>query len=238
MMSTPTPNAIMMELSSMGSEQNKKVLAKHGAREPFFGVKVGDMKKIVKRIKKNHEISLELYATGNYDAMYLAGLIADETRISRADLNRWAKESYAGISEYTVPWVASESPHGWELALEWIESDKANMAAAGWSSLSNWVALRPDAELDQTKLGHLLDRVKQEVHSAPNRVRYAMNCYVIAAGSYVSALTSKAKEIAKAVGPITVEMGATSCTVPSAFDYILKIENMGRIGKKKKQARC
>ncbi len=59
----------------MGSEQTKKVFMRHGAREPFFGVKVGDMKKIVKRVKKNHELSLALYDTGNGDAMYLAGLM-------------------------------------------------------------------------------------------------------------------------------------------------------------------
>ena len=42
---------LMKELEAMGSEQTKKVLMKHGAREPFFGVKVGDLKKIVKNLK-------------------------------------------------------------------------------------------------------------------------------------------------------------------------------------------
>ena len=54
----------------------------HGAKEPFFGVKVGDLKKILKKTKKNHELSLELYKTGNSDAMYLAGLMADEKKIT------------------------------------------------------------------------------------------------------------------------------------------------------------
>ncbi len=45
-------DAVMNELSSMGSEPIKKILAKHGAREPLFGVKADDMKKIVKRVKK------------------------------------------------------------------------------------------------------------------------------------------------------------------------------------------
>ena len=68
---------IMQQLEAWGSEQTKKTLMRHGAREPLFGVKVGDLKKIEKKVKKNHQLAMQLYDTGNADAMYLAGLIAD-----------------------------------------------------------------------------------------------------------------------------------------------------------------
>src|SRR6058998_3942795 len=136
-----TKDQVMTELSKMGSPAIKKVLTAHGAREPFFGVKVGDMKSIVKKVKKDHELSLQLYSTGNYDAMYLAGLIADEKKISKKDLERWVSEAYAGISEYTVPWISAESAHGWELGLKWIESNKPHIAAAGWACLSSFVSI-------------------------------------------------------------------------------------------------
>jgi 3-methyladenine DNA glycosylase AlkD len=233
-----TLEAVMTELNKMSSPAIKKVLANHGAREPFFGVKVGDMKSIIKKVKKDHDLSLALYSTGNYDAMYLAGLIADEEKISKKDLNSWAKASYAGIAEYTVPWVAAESPHGWELALEWIESKHENVAAAGWACLSNWVSIRSDTDLDLAALMTLMERVKTEVHKAPNRVRYAMNMFVICAGAYVAALTKKAKELGKEIGEVTVDMNGTACKVPKIEDYIAKIEARGSIGKKKKQARC
>jgi len=77
-----TANEILIELEKYGDVQTKKTLAKHGAREPFFGVKVADLKIILKKTKKNHELSLELYNTGNSDAMYLAGLMADEKKIT------------------------------------------------------------------------------------------------------------------------------------------------------------
>ena len=109
---------ILQELQQMGSEQTKKIFLRHGAREPFFGVKVGDMKNIVKRVKKDHALSMALYDSGNSDAMYLAGLIADEKKISKADLQHWADQAYwYMISEFTVAWVASESPYGWELGI-------------------------------------------------------------------------------------------------------------------------
>src|SRR5436190_16199242 len=89
-----TANEIVAELKSRGSESIKKVLIKHGAREPFFGVKVEHLKKIQKRIKKDYQLALDLYATGNSDAMYLAGLIADDAQMTKKDLQRWVEQAY------------------------------------------------------------------------------------------------------------------------------------------------
>jgi 3-methyladenine DNA glycosylase AlkD len=70
-----TTDEVMLELSKFRNEQTKKVFTRHGAREPFFGVKVGDLKILVKKIKTDHKLALELFKTGNSDAMYLAGLV-------------------------------------------------------------------------------------------------------------------------------------------------------------------
>jgi len=234
-----TTDEILEELRSMGSESIKKIYLRHGAREPFFGVKVGDMKKIVKQVKKDHALSLALFDTGNSDAMYLAGLIADEKKISREELRHWAeKATWHMISEYTVAWIASESPYGWELGLEWIESDSEKIASAGWSTLASLVTIRPDAELDLKHLENLLDRVAATIQTAPNRVRYVMNNFVIAVGASVVSLSGKAIDTAQKMGEIHVSMGETACEVPAAVGYIEKIREKGRLGHKKKMARC
>lgn len=234
-----TIDEILEELRSMGSESIKKIYLRHGACEPFFGVKVGDMKKIVKQVKKDHALSLALFDTGNSDAMYLAGLIADEKKISKEELRHWAeKATWHMVSEYTVAWIASESPYGWELGLEWIESDSEKIASAGWSALASLVTIRPDAELDLKHLEKLLDRVANTIQTAPNRVRYVMNNFVIAVGCAVVPLSDKAIDAAQQMGVVEVFMGDTACQVPSALAYIEKVRGMGRIGKKKKMARC
>jgi 3-methyladenine DNA glycosylase AlkD len=153
-----TATEVLKELEGYGNEQTKRTYMNHGAREPYFGVKVQDVKKIVKKIKKDHELALELYSSGNSDAMYMAGLIADETKMTKDDLNRWADEAYwYMISEFTVPWMASESGHGYEIAQEWIESKEERFAAAGWATLSYHASLKPDSELDLEAYSALLD---------------------------------------------------------------------------------
>ncbi len=234
-----TRQEIMQQLSDWGNESTKRILMKHGAPEPFFGVKVADLKKIQKKVKKDHELSLELYDTGNSDAMYLAGLIADEKQISRAQLQKWVENAtYYMISEYTVAWIAAETSFGWELGLEWIESDIEKIASAGWSTLANVLLITEDEHLDMAKIGQLLEHIGKELHDAPNRVRYTMNGFVIAVGCAVPPLSEEAGKIGAALGKVNVDVGGTACKVPDAVTYIEKARKAGRLGKKKKQARC
>lgn len=234
-----TVEEIMSELEFQGSEQIKKVLKRHGAREPFVGVKIEFLKKIQKKVKKDYILSLQLFDTGNSDAMYLAGLIADETKMTKVDLNNWVQHAYWHmLSDYTLAWVASESKYGRELALEWIDSETELVASAGWATLSSLMSVKVDSELNIDELSKLLDRVEKTIHTSPNRVRHSMNGFIIAAGSFVAALTEKAIQIGNNIGKVSVDMGGTACKVPSAPQYIEKVKNMGKIGKKRSLARC
>lgn len=234
-----TVNEIMTQLEEFGDERTKNTLMKHGAREPLFGVKVADLKKILRKTKKNHELSLELYDTGNSDAMYLAGLMADETQISKEQLNKWVQQAYwSYLSEYAVPWVAAETSFGFELGIEWIENEQETIASAGWATLASYAAVNADELLDINQYGQLLDRVEKDIHTAQNRVKYAMNGFLIAIGSYIASLTEKAQATATSIGLVTVDMNGTACKVPLANTYIQKVIDKDRIGKKKKTARC
>jgi len=211
----------------------------HGITGPLFGVKVEELKKYEKAIKKDYQLALDLYDTGVYDAIYLAGLIADESKMTKDDLRGWLKKATSErVAEFAVAWVAADGPHGWELAQEWIDSQDEKYAAVGWGTLSSLVAVKSDADLDVPALKNLLERVKNTIHAQPDRVRSKMNGFVIALGSCVTKLTDDALRAGEVIGKVEVNMGNTSCKVPFAPDYIRKVASMGRIGKKRKSARC
>jgi len=234
-----TTDEILSELEKYGDKQTKKTLLKHGAREPFFGVKVADLKSILKKTKKNHELSLELYKTGNSDAMYLAGLMADEKKITESQLDDWIDKAYwYYLSEFAVPWVAAETDFGFELGLKWIRSDKERIASAGWVTLSYYAGVNRDEVLNINAYSQLLDIVENEIHNSPNRVRMTMNGFVIAIGIYIKELTDKSITVATKIGKIMVDMNGTACKVPFAAEYINKAIEKGQIGKKRKAARC
>ncbi|NNE27698.1 MAG: DNA alkylation repair protein [Saprospiraceae bacterium] len=234
-----TLKEVMKELESYGNPSTKKVLMNHGAKEPFFGVKVADLKKILKKTKTNHELALQLYDTGNSDAMYLAGYMVDENKVTKKMLNDWVKKAYwQYLSEYAVPWVAVDSGFGLEVGLEWIESKDETIQAAGWAALSSYLSVTSNDEIDIQQIEILLDRAQKNLHESPNRARYTMNGFIIAVGSYLPELHDKALSAASAVGKVHVDVGGTACKVPLATEYIKKIKDKGRLGKKRKMARC
>jgi 3-methyladenine DNA glycosylase AlkD len=237
----PTRASILADLKSKGKENTRKIYARHGMpADRVYGVSVADLKLIAKTIKGQQALALELYASGIMDAMYLAGMVADGAQMNRKQLNEWAEGAaeMQMIAEYTVPWVAVDNEHGRELALEWMKSKKERVAAAGWSTYSGLVALKPDAALDLKEIQSLLETIVEKIHTAPNRVRYTMNSFVISVGSYVKPLEKQDKAAAKKIGEVSVDMGDTACKIPLATAYIEKVEAAGKFGQKRKTIRC
>jgi 3-methyladenine DNA glycosylase AlkD len=235
----PTAKEVVEELRPLGSEGYRKVLRNHGIPDPMFGVKVEDLKRVQRRVKKDYLLALDLYDTGIYDARYLAGLIADESRMTEMDLRHWlAMANCVALCQYTIPWVAAETEFGRELALEWIDAADEHAATAGWATLGSLVSITDDADLDLDELRGLLARVQESIHAQPSRARYAMNGFVIAVGSYVKDLTALAIRTGKVIGPVEVDMGRTACKISFAPDYIQKVKDRGTVGRKRKSARC
>ncbi|MEC1525941.1 DNA alkylation repair protein [Neobacillus niacini] len=234
-----TYEEIMQKLEELGSEQTKQTYNKHGVNEPFFGVKIGDLKKLVKYVKKNLELALKLYNSGNHDAMYLAGLSVNPKQISKKTLQDWAQKAYwYMVAEYTVAQVAAESDYAMELAREWMKSEEEMIAVGGWSTYSNYLSITPDEKLDLSEIRAMLNQVKNNIHGERNRVRYVMNGFVISVGAYVSELSEEAKQVAEYIGKVQVNVGNTACKVPLATAYIKKIEVKNRVGLKRKTCIC
>jgi len=233
-----TANEIVAELKKMATAQTKKTWLNHGAQEPCLGVKVEDMKKIQKRVKMDYQLALDLYDTGIADAMYLAGLIADDAKMTKKDLQKWLDNATWGmVAEWTVPWVAAGSPHGRELALKWIDSKDESVASAGWQTYSSLVAVKEDADLDLAEIKGLLARVAKTIHLQPNRVKYVMNSFVIAVACHVKPLHKLAVETAKGIGKVDVEL-VGACKIPFAPDHVKKFAARSEIGKKRKSPKC
>ena len=234
-----TYEEIMNKLEELGSDQTKGIFLNHGVKEPYFGVKIGDLKKLVKYVKKDHGLALQLYNSGNHDAMYLAGLSVNPKLMTKDVLQDWANKAYwYMVAEYTVAQVAAESEYALDLAKEWIDSEQEMIAVVGWSAYANYLSITPDEALDIDEIRMLLNRVKDHVHEERNRVRYVMNSFVISVGSYVPLLTEEAKQVAESIGKVHVDVGNTACKVPLAKDYIKKVEDKNRIGMKRKTCIC
>ena len=236
-----TLKSVMAELKAKGSDKTQAIYERHGIPAGrSFGASVADLKAIAKTIKGDQALAMELYATGNMDAMYLAGMVAKGSAMTKVELQAWVDgaDGMPMIAEYTVPWVTVENEAARTLAMKWIASKNESLASTGWCTYSGLISVTPDDALDLDEIEALLNRVVKEIGSATNKVRSKMNSFVIAVGHYVTPLLAKAKKTAATIGTVSVDVGDTACKIPVAAEYIAKIEATGRVGVKKKTMRC
>ena len=91
---------IMRKLEKLGNENIKKIYINHGAKEPLYGVTTKNLKLLSKKINKSYNLSMELYGTGNYDAMFLSAMISEPTKMTETDLKKWISQAYChGLSD-------------------------------------------------------------------------------------------------------------------------------------------
>jgi len=211
---------VMKQLESMGTAQNRKVYARHGAGENMFGVSFANLGKLQKQIKVDHGLAEQLWATGNGDAQVLATMIADPKAITDKQAEAWLKDvSDYGMAEMLGRLVA-KSPIGQKKAEKWHKSKDEWVGATGWRMVS-YLAMEytdlPDEYFDP-----YLDLIANGIHQQKNRVRYEMNGALIAIGLRNVKLEKKAMAVAKKIGKVEVDHGETNCKTPDAATYISK----------------
>lgn len=230
---------IMKELESLGNERTKKLYMGRGAKEPVFGVTIKAMKPLFQKLKFNQQLAEELYATGNYDAMYLAGMIAEPDKMTEEDFNRWIDGAYFYmISDFIVSVTLAETEIAFTVADHFIDSGKELVMSAGWCCYNWLLGSRKDSEFNRDKLLEMLHRVRDTIHEQPDRTKNAMNEFLITVGVSYLPLHEEAVETAKAVGQIEIFQGKKKLPTNNALESIQTAAEKGRLGFKRNYVRC
>lgn len=208
----------LQELEAAGKPQYRQIYARHGAREPMYGVLFSALTAMQKRIKKDHALALELWDTGNYDARNLASLIADPAAFTPEQANAWIADSYNYGLAGQVAGLVLQTPYALEKAQAWIETDAEYTERAGWLILAG---LAERSDLPDAIFEPYLDLIASAIHTRKNRVRDAMNTALINFGLRPS-LHERALAAAAHIGKVEVDHGKTGCITPDAAAYIHK----------------
>jgi len=215
-----TLSEVLRALEQAGSAQTRKTYERHGIQGPMFGVSFATLKQLVKRIGVDHGLALELWSTGNHDARTLAVKLADPTRVTRAVLERWAKEFGAPGCLMYVAALAAESAHGPALARKWLAAKSERLRVTGWALAGQLASC--DAAGDDAWFAELVVHIERAIHTAPNAERDAMNRALIQLGGRNPALRRSAAAAARRIGKLEIDYGDTSCKTPDAASYLEK----------------
>lgn len=167
-----TVNEILARLKSLGDESRRAYNAKSGAPENQFGVKMGDIRALAKKIKTDHELGLKLWDTGNVEAQLLATLILKPESLAAGELDRLTRTvTFSYVADWLNSYVVAQHPEKESLRVKWMKARDRWAARAGWN-LTAGLVRQGAGGLD---LNALLDRIEKEMPGAAPEVQWTMN---------------------------------------------------------------
>ncbi|MEX1295254.1 MAG: DNA alkylation repair protein [Candidatus Limnocylindrales bacterium] len=218
---TLTFDETMVALEAAGSEQTRKTYLRHGAGEPLFGVKFGDLRPLARKIGTDHALAERLWASGNVDARLLACMVADPGAVSEAELDAWLGDidTYFLVDTFVAE-IASKVPDRLARAERWIASDRDRTAQAGWD-LMNLVALSDEDVADEYFEAQLA-LIAERIEGYGNWTRRSASNTITGIGLRSDGLEASARRTAAAMGPIEFDPGRTACVMPDPIAYLEK----------------
>jgi len=209
---------VMAELEAAGTEQNRRIYARHGVTTPMFGVSYAVLRKLQKQIRTDHELALALWGTGNHDARVLACECVDRGRISARLADRWVRDADCYVIAGAIAGAVAASPVARSRSDAWRDRRGEWVASAGWGIVAG-TAEDPDVwSVDE--LRDLLRQIEAEIDERPHRVRHEMNGALINIALRDGNLRRQAVATAKRIWPLEVDHGETGCKTPEPVGYI------------------
>lgn len=170
---------IISKLQSLGSSENVAGMERFGiVTAKSFGIPTPVLKQYAKEVKKQaedrHALALKLWETGIYDARAVAFLIDDPNKVSRKQMDAWARDfdNWATV-DGTCCYLFCRTPFAYEKAVEWAGKKPEFIKRAGFSLMA-YLAVH-DKKADDSKLAAFLPVIEKHSNDDRNFVRKAVN---------------------------------------------------------------
>lgn len=212
-----TLNETIKILETLGNEKVRAHNTKFGARSAQFGVKMGDIRALAKKIKADHQLALELWDTGNIDARFLAVLIIDPKKLTAEQIRQMAaSERFVHLADWFTSYVIRQHPDNEQMRLEWISSDDPMLARAAWYLTADRLAKKAK-DID---IQVLLNRIEVGMATAPSEVQWTMNSTLAQIGINFADYRTLALSIGEKLGIYRDYPVSKGCTSPFAPIWI------------------
>ena len=216
-----TINETLKQLKALGTAKVRAQNAKAGAGENQYGVSLGDIRTLAKKIRTNHELALSLWETGNADAQFLAALLIQPRKLSAREMDQMVRSvAFSRVADWLNSYVVRQHPDKEALRQDWMAADDRWAARAGWDLTAERVWKNPDG-LD---VPALLDRIEAGMASARPEVQWTMNNTLAGIGIHLPKHRKRAIAIGEKLGiyrDYPVSKGCTSPFAPIWISYMV-----------------
>ncbi len=212
-----TVEETLLQLEALGNEKVRAQNAKRGAGDNQFGVRLGDLRNVAKKIKTDHDLALALWETGNLDARFLATLIIKPQDLSSQEMDRMVRSlDFDWLADWLNSHVVKHHPDKEALRQKWMTDAQPMAARAGWSLTTERIEKSPDG-LD---LAALLDRIENEMGSTAPEAQWTMNFALAQIGIHFPEHRARAVAIGEKLGVYRDYPVSKGCTSPFAPIWI------------------
>lgn len=210
-------NETLAQLESLGHEKVRAQNSKSGAGTNQFGVLRGDVRKLAAKIKNDHELAIQLWATGNIDAQFLAILLIKPKDLSRDEVDGMMRSiDFAQVADWFISHIISKHPDKEILRQGWMADGDPWAGRAGWALTSERISKSPDG----IDLPALLDRIESDMKDAAPVVQWTMNNCLAGIGIHFPEHRQRALAIGEALGIYRDYPVSKGCTSPFAPIWI------------------
>ncbi|MGH7133492.1 MAG: DNA alkylation repair protein [Phycisphaerales bacterium] len=217
-----TVKDVLAQLEPLGDDARRKHNIKSGVPDNQFGVKLGDIRVIAKKIKTDHQLALKLWETGNVEAQLLATLILKPQLLGADVLDTMTRSTTCSqVAEWLNSYVVAQHPEKDALRERWMKDKDRWAARAGWHLTAS--AVNKGAEDLDPRV--LLDRIEKELPKVKPEVQWTMNNTLAAIGIKHAAHRKRAVAIGEKIGLYRdwpVSKGCTPPYVPVWVEFMVK----------------
>lgn len=205
------------QLKELGNEKMRAQNRRNGAGENQHGVRLGDIKKLAKKIKLNHELGLSLWKTNNIDAQLLSIHILKPKMLSVEEIDSMLKPlSFMHLADWFINYVVKKHPKKESLRLMWMKSESAVVGRGGWALTSERIVKNPEG----INIEKILDRIENEMTNAAPELQWTMNFALVETGINFPQYRKRALEIGERLGVFRNFPTSKGCTSPYAPIWI------------------
>lgn len=206
-----TVDEILARLEALGDAARRKYNTKSGAPDNQFGVKLGDIRAMAKKLKGDHELAVKLWETGNVEAQLLATLIIKPKSLSAGELDALTRSvTCSQVADWLNSYVVAEHPEKESLREGWMKAKDRWAARAGW----HFTAGRVSQGVGGLDLPALLDRIEEDMPKAMPEVQWTMNNTLAAIGIHHPEHRERAVAIGEEIGLYRDWPTSKGCTPP------------------------
>lgn len=193
--------------------------------------KLGDIKKLATKIKKDHELALELWSTGKYFARLFAVLILDKKYLSQDfidkltnDIKEQKEEERSQLIDWLMANQLSKDKKTITLMESWENSPSSLQRRIFWyyQARLRWMGQEPPTNNDE-----LLSKIERQIEKEEPEVQWAMNFLAGWIGVYDKKNRKRCVALGEKTGLYRGQMVSKGCT-PDYLPEFIMIESKKR----------